>query len=77
MTLTETPFTIDNLPYGVISTAETPTPRCATVLEDDVIDLSALEKDGYFKSIPGFKGEVFSTVSDRHQSLLDFLINKA
>ena len=77
MTLTETPFTIDNLPYGVISTAETPTPRCATVLEDDVIDLSALEKDGYFKSILGFKGEVFSMVSDRHQSLLDFLINKA
>ncbi|KAI2888297.1 hypothetical protein CBS63078_2070 [Aspergillus niger] len=60
MTLTETPFTIDNLPYGVISTAETPTPRCATVLEDDVIDLSALEKDGYFKSIPGLKGDVFS-----------------
>lgn len=77
MTLTETPFTIDNLPYGVISTAETPTPRCATVLEDDVIDLSALEKDGYFKSIPGFESEVFSMVSDRHQSLLDFLINKA
>lgn len=65
MTLTETPFTIDNLPYGVISTAETPTPRCATVLEDDVIDLSALEKDGYFKSIPGLKGDVFSMVSNK------------
>ncbi|PYH92849.1 2-hydroxyhepta-2,4-diene-1,7-dioate isomerase [Aspergillus ellipticus CBS 707.79] len=60
MTVAETPFTIDNLPYGVISTAENPTPRCATALEDDAIDLSALERDGYFKSIPGFKGRVFS-----------------
>ncbi|RAK95510.1 2-hydroxyhepta-2,4-diene-1,7-dioate isomerase [Aspergillus ibericus CBS 121593] len=60
MTVTESPFTIDNLPYGVISTPEKPTPRCATALEEDAIDLSALERDGYFKSIPGFEGEVFS-----------------
>ncbi|PWY85965.1 2-hydroxyhepta-2,4-diene-1,7-dioate isomerase [Aspergillus heteromorphus CBS 117.55] len=61
MTVTETPFTIDNLPYGVVSTADNPTPRCATALEDDAIDLSALERVGYFKSIPGFKGRVFSS----------------
>lgn len=64
MTVTESPFTIDNLPYGVISTVETPVPRCATALEEDAIDLSALERDGYFKSIAGFKGEVFSMVSN-------------
>ncbi|KAL4781351.1 hypothetical protein BJX76DRAFT_350223 [Aspergillus varians] len=55
-----TPFPIDNLPYGVISTAENPTPRCATALGNDAIDLSALEKDGYFKSVPGFETAVFS-----------------
>ncbi|KAL4922388.1 hypothetical protein BDW62DRAFT_52326 [Aspergillus aurantiobrunneus] len=55
-----TPFPIDNLPYGVISTPDNPTPRCATALDNDAIDLSALEKDGHFKSIPGFETEVFS-----------------
>ncbi|KAL4864726.1 hypothetical protein BDV12DRAFT_175700 [Aspergillus spectabilis] len=54
------PFPIDNLPYGVISTPETPTLRCATALENNAIDLSALEKDGYFRSIPGFESEIFS-----------------
>ncbi|KAJ0417865.1 hypothetical protein BJY00DRAFT_195930 [Aspergillus carlsbadensis] len=57
-----TPFPIDNLPYGIISTPENPTPRCATALETDAIELSALEKDGFFSSIPGFPqgGNVFS-----------------
>ncbi|KAL3487263.1 hypothetical protein BJX62DRAFT_246153 [Aspergillus germanicus] len=57
-----TPFPIDNLPYGIISTPENPVPRCATALETDAIELSALEKDGYFASIPGFpsSGDVFS-----------------
>ncbi|KAI9375144.1 hypothetical protein BJX61DRAFT_495030 [Aspergillus egyptiacus] len=54
------PFPIDNLPYGVISTPDNPNPRCATVLETDAIDLSALEKDGYFKDVPGFEDPVFS-----------------
>ncbi|KAL2870371.1 uncharacterized protein BJX67DRAFT_345393 [Aspergillus lucknowensis] len=52
-----TPFPIDNLPYGVISTPENPTPRCATVLESNAIDLSALEREGYFDGIPGFQAE--------------------
>ncbi|KAL2828627.1 hypothetical protein BJY01DRAFT_255282, partial [Aspergillus pseudoustus] len=57
-----TPFPIDNLPYGVISTAANPAPRCATALERDAIELSALEKDGFFSSIAGFPsgGEIFS-----------------
>ncbi|PTU24166.1 hypothetical protein P175DRAFT_0513199 [Aspergillus ochraceoroseus IBT 24754] len=55
-----TPFPIDNLPYGVISTVSDPTPRCATALENDAIDLSALERDGFFCSVPGFEDAVFS-----------------
>ncbi|KAL4908825.1 hypothetical protein BDW74DRAFT_187333 [Aspergillus multicolor] len=54
------PFPIENLPYGVISTADSLTPRCATALDDDAIDLSGLEKDGYFKEVPGFENAVFS-----------------
>ncbi|KAJ5377419.1 uncharacterized protein N7496_004828 [Penicillium cataractarum] len=42
-------FTIENIPFGVISTADHPTPRCATALDHDAIDLSALESDGFFK----------------------------
>ncbi|KAL4936357.1 hypothetical protein BDV06DRAFT_227974 [Aspergillus oleicola] len=53
-------FSIDNLPYGVISTPDNPTPRCATALDNDAIDLSALERDGYFKKIPGFESNIFS-----------------
>ncbi|KAL4804402.1 hypothetical protein BDV18DRAFT_30823 [Aspergillus unguis] len=55
-----TPFPIDNLPYGVISTPANPIPRCATALNNDAIDLSELEKDGLFKSVPGFENGVFS-----------------
>ncbi|KAL4955938.1 hypothetical protein BDW69DRAFT_159719 [Aspergillus filifer] len=55
-----TGFTIDNLPYGVISTEDNPTPRCATALDDYAIDLSALEKDGFFKNVLGFERDIFS-----------------
>ena len=64
-----TPFTLDNIPYGVISTAENPTPRCATAFGQEAVDLSLLEKDGCFRSIPGFEGEgtgVFSQVYTWH-----------
>ena len=55
-TPSRTPFTIDNIPYGIISTTENPKPRCATAFEDDAVDLSVLEEDGYFRSIPDFEG---------------------
>ncbi|PWY65413.1 hypothetical protein BO83DRAFT_419942 [Aspergillus eucalypticola CBS 122712] len=49
-----TPFTVDNIPFGVISTNDNPNPRCATALGHDAIDLSALESDGFFDAIPEF-----------------------
>ncbi|KAL4886828.1 hypothetical protein BJY04DRAFT_176628 [Aspergillus karnatakaensis] len=60
-----TPFPIENLPYGIISTSDNATPRCATVLHNNAIDLSVLEKDGFFRSVHGFETETFS------QSTLD------
>ncbi|KAJ5786287.1 uncharacterized protein N7503_011499 [Penicillium pulvis] len=60
-----TPFPIENIPFGVISTRENPTPRCATALHNDAVDLSALEKDGFFDSISGFdEGAIFSKCSE-------------
>lgn len=58
------PFTIDNIPFGVISSVDNPAPRCATALNQDAIDLSALENDGFFDAIPGFgDGIIFSKVN--------------
>jgi fumarylacetoacetase len=41
----------DNILFGVTSMADDPAPGCATALDYDVIDLSALESDGFFESI--------------------------
>lgn len=56
------PFTMDNIPFGVISTADNPERRCASAYEDNVIDLSVLEKNGFFDVIAGFEGAIFQSV---------------
>ncbi|KAK8255233.1 hypothetical protein HDK77DRAFT_497988 [Phyllosticta capitalensis] len=48
-------FTVDNIPFGIISTADLPTLlRPATRIASTIIDLSALARLGAFKSIPAF-----------------------
>ena len=42
------PFTLDNIPFGVISTQEDPTHRCATAIGQYSIDLRALSQRGFF-----------------------------
>ncbi|KAE8153039.1 2-hydroxyhepta-2,4-diene-1,7-dioate isomerase [Aspergillus avenaceus] len=54
------PFTIDNLPYGVISTAGNNSPRCATAYDGDAIELSLLEEDGFFSTVSGLPEGVFN-----------------
>ena len=56
-------FTIHNLPYGVISTQDNPTRRCAVAFESSAIDLDMLFRDGFFTSIPDLSVNVFATVS--------------
>jgi fumarylacetoacetase len=56
------PFTLENIPYGVITTLKNPSPKCATAFEDSAVDLSRLEYDGFFTAIPGFPKNVFSQV---------------
>lgn len=38
-TLDHAPFTIQNLPYGIISTSSEPSPRCAVAIGEHAIDL--------------------------------------
>jgi fumarylacetoacetase len=45
----KTPFTLDNIPFGVISTSNEASPRCATAIGDYAVDLHALSKHGIFQ----------------------------
>ena len=47
----ESHFPIQNLPYGVFSTKDNKTPRIGVAIGDYVLDLSVLEKEGFFKDI--------------------------
>ena len=49
----ESHFPIQNLPYGVFSTKDNNTPRIGVAIGDYVLDLSVLEKEGFFKDIIG------------------------
>ncbi|KAL7936391.1 fumarylacetoacetate hydrolase [Trichoderma chlorosporum] len=54
-----TPFNINNLPYGIITSKNNPTKRCATVLERNAIDLSVLHTEGLFLGLPGLEENIF------------------
>ncbi|KAF2171936.1 hypothetical protein M409DRAFT_63471 [Zasmidium cellare ATCC 36951] len=49
--LDQTPYTIDTLPYGVISTSTEPSPRCAVAIGEHAIDLAKYAKTGAFSSL--------------------------
>lgn len=46
--LDQQPYTLANLPYGVISTPSNPKPRCAVAIGSHAIDLAAYAKPGRF-----------------------------
>lgn len=59
------PFTIHNIPFGVISTQENPKPRCATAIGDYAIDLAIYAKHGFLSDSVGPSAvEVLSKVRD-------------
>lgn len=68
------PFTVDDVPFGVISTSDNPKRRCATAFGNFAIDLAVMERVGYFRDIPGLEGNggfemignVFSQVCIQH-----------
>ena len=45
------PFTIDNLPYGVISTEDNATPRCAVAFGGSAIDVGLFSRGDLDDSI--------------------------
>ena len=45
----DSPFTLDNIPFGVFSTKEDSTPRCATAIGDFALDLRALSQSDFFQ----------------------------
>ncbi len=47
-------FPIQNLPYGVFSTADSPTPRVGVAIGDHVLDLAVLESEGMIDLSPAF-----------------------
>lgn len=49
----DTPFPLNNLPYGVFSTAESD-PRCGVAIGDRVLDMAALDAAGLLE--PGLQG---------------------
>jgi fumarylacetoacetase len=52
-------FGINNIPYGIASSPQRPTPQCATRISDDVIFLSELTGQEAFKSIPAPLTSIF------------------
>jgi hypothetical protein len=59
------PFTIHNIPFGVISTKANKTPRCATVIGNHVIDLVLYSQHGRLDhiSLRPAPEEIFSQVT--------------
>ena len=47
-------FPIQNLPYGVFSTADSPAPRVGVAIGDHVLDLAVLESEGMIDLSPAF-----------------------
>ena len=46
-------FPIQNLPFGVLSTASSPAPRVGVAIGDEILDLAALERAGALIAGPG------------------------
>lgn len=51
LALDQLPFTIQNLPYGIISTNDEPVPRCAVAIGKHAVDLVKYAKEGRLAEI--------------------------
>lgn len=60
----DSPFTLDNIPFGVISTESDPKARCATALGEYAIDLAAYWKDRIYTQLEGSRSlyDIFNQV---------------
>ncbi|WP_341864223.1 fumarylacetoacetase [Gymnodinialimonas sp. 57CJ19] len=74
----DSPFPLNNLPFGVFSAGDTP--RCATAIGDKVLDLSALQSAGLLPdhgfdtpALNSFMGKGKEAWADVRQTLTDLL----
>ena len=74
----ESPFPLNNLPFGVFSAGDAP--RCATAIGDKVLDLAALQKAGLLPdhgfdepALNTFMGEGKQAWSEVREKLTDLL----
>ncbi len=69
----DSPFTLENIPFGLFSTKDDSTPRTATAIGDFAVDLRALSKAGLFsdESVAGALSQVRkkSRNADRYDGL--------
>lgn len=56
----DSPFPIQNIPFGIFSEKSNPTPRAATAIGQWVLDLAVLENHGVFDQILPASRDVFS-----------------
>jgi len=57
-TLDKAPYTLQNLPYGVISTTAEPQPRCAVAIGDHALDLARYAFAGKLAGVSKEHGKV-------------------
>ena len=55
-------FSIKNIPFGIFSSKDNPTPRPATAIGEYVLDLSVLAKAGAFRNVSGFDASTLQQV---------------
>ncbi|MEG3001596.1 MAG: fumarylacetoacetase [Comamonas sp.] len=48
----ESEFPLQNLPYGIFSTAATPQPRVGVAIGDQILDLAAAAQAGWLRAVP-------------------------
>ncbi|OHE90787.1 fumarylacetoacetase [Colletotrichum orchidophilum] len=60
MAANRSPFTIHNLPYGINSTQDNATRRCAVAFNEWAVDLDVLWRSGVFDGIEGLEEHVFN-----------------
>jgi len=58
------PFSLHNIPFGVISTSDDSTPRCATAIGDYAVDLVKYAQSADLKAIQ-LDVSVFANVSPK------------
>ena len=56
------PFSLSNVPFGIISTEDDVNPRPAVRINDWALDISVVQREGHFDDIKDLSRTAFQTV---------------